>query len=308
MNKKFKVSGFIVIGLGFLALVVWYLHRTNIPVLEPKGQIGIQERSLLYFGLALSLIVVVPVFILLFSFAWKYRESNQKAKYSPDFDHSRIAETIWWLVPSILITILSVVTWNSSHRLDPYRPLSSTTPQMTIQVVALDWKWLFLYPQQHIASVNVVQFPMNTPINFEITSDTVMNSFWIPQLGGQIYAMPGMSTQLHLMANQTGSFNGVSANISGSGFAGMNFIARSSSEQSFQSWVHSVQHSHGVLNMAAYNKLARPSTDNPAAYYSSSQGNLYGTILMKYDGPGTAMSPTGTGGYQPTMSGMQGMQ
>src|SRR5580700_9838221 len=197
MNKKFRVTALIVVILGFLSVAGWYLHHTNIPVLEPKGPVGLQERNLLFFGAALSLVVVIPVFTMLFFITWKYREGNTKAKYSPDFDHSRIAETIWWLIPAVLITILSVVGWNSSHTLDPYRPLSSKTPQMTIQVVALDWKWLFIYPQQHIATVNMVQFPKNTPINFEITSDSVMNSFWIPQLGGQIYSMPGMSTQLH---------------------------------------------------------------------------------------------------------------
>jgi cytochrome o ubiquinol oxidase subunit 2 len=174
---------------------------------------------------------------------------------------------------------------------------------MTIQVVALDWKWLFIYPEQHIATVNMVQFPKNTPINFEITSDSVMNSFWIPQLGGQIYSMPGMSTQLHLMASQYGSFNGLSANISGAGFSGMTFVAKSSSEQSFNNWTHTVQKSRSSLNMTAYNQLLRPSEYNKAAYYSSPQANLYGTILAKYDGPGTAMSGMGSGGDQ-SMSGM----
>jgi len=302
MNKKHKITGIALVILGFLSLVVWYLHRTNIPVLEPKGQIGLQERNLLLFALGLSLVVVIPVFSLLFFIAWKYRESNTTAKYSPDFDHSRIAEAIWWLIPSVLIGILSVVAWNSSHTLDPYRPLSSTTPQMTIQVVALDWKWLFIYPEQHIATVNVVQFPKNTPIDFEITSDSVMNSFWIPQLGGQIYSMPGMSTQLHLIANQYGSFKGLSANISGTGFAGMTFVAQSSSEKSFNSWTRTVR-SHSPLTMSAYNVLLHPSQNNKTAYYSSPQANLYATILAKYDGPGTAMSGMGMGGYQ-SMAGM----
>jgi cytochrome o ubiquinol oxidase subunit 2 len=295
MNKKFRVTALIVVILGFLSVAGWYLHHTNIPVLEPKGPVGLQERNLLFFGAALSLVVVIPVFTMLFFITWKYREGNTKAKYSPDFDHSRIAETIWWLIPAVLITILSVVGWNSSHTLDPYRPLSSKTPQMTIQVVALDWKWLFIYPQQHIATVNLVQFPMNTPVNFQVTSDSVMNSFWIPQLGSQIYAMPGMSSEVHLLASQTGSFNGLSANISGAGFSGMHFIARASSEKDFVSWTHNVQQSSDHLSMAAYNKLDQPSENNPVTYYASGTSDLYGTILAKYDGPGTAMS------------GMQGM-
>jgi cytochrome o ubiquinol oxidase subunit 2 len=306
MNKKFRVTALVVVILGFLSTAAWYLHHTNIPVLEPKGPIGLQERNLLFFGVGLSLVVVIPVFFLLFFITWKYREGNTKAKYSPDFDHSRIAETIWWLIPGVLIAILSVVGWNSSHTLDPYRPLNSKTPQMTIQVVAMDWKWLFIYPQQHIATVNMVQFPMNTPVDFQITSDSVMNSFWIPQLGGQIYAMPGMSSELHLMASQTGSFHGLSANLSGAGFSGMTFIARSSSEKDFANWTRSVQQAPKGLSVNAYNRLNQPSEDNPVAYYSSSASDLYDTILAKYDGPGTAMSAMDSGGTQ-SMSGMQGM-
>ena len=135
-------------------------------------------------GGGLSLIVVIPVYIMLFLFAWKYREGNTKAKYSPDWDHSALLETIWWTVPLLLITILSVVTWNSSHDLDPFRPLNSSVKPVKIQVVALQWKWLFIYPEQNIASVNYVEFPVNTPVDFEITADAPMNSFWIPQVGG----------------------------------------------------------------------------------------------------------------------------
>ncbi|HVA10773.1 MAG TPA: ubiquinol oxidase subunit II [Candidatus Dormibacteraeota bacterium] len=306
MNKKFKVILPVAVIAGFLSLAVWYLRHTTIPILEPRGPVGLQERNLLLFALGLSLFVIIPVFSLLIFIAWKYRESNESAKYSPDFDHSRIIETVWWLIPSLMISVLSVVAWNSSHSLDPYRPLNSTTPPMTIQVVALDWKWLFIYPQQHIASVNLVQFPKNTPIDFQITSDSVMNSFWIPQLGGQIYSMPGMSSQLHLMASQDGSFNGLSANISGTGFAGMTFVARSSSLKAFEAWAHNASQSQDKLSLAAYNKLDRPSQNNPVAFYSSPTKNLYGTILAKYDGPGTAMSGMYTGGSA-SMSGM-GMQ
>ena len=306
MNKKLKIIGLILLVIGFLFIAFWNLHNTSIPVLEPKGQIGIKERNLLIFAIVLSLIVVIPVFILLFSFAWKYRESNTKAQYSPDLDHSRIAETIWWLIPSVLITVLSVVTWNSSHQLDPYKAILSKNKQLTIQVVALDWKWLFIYPEQHIASVNQVQIPINTPVDFEITSDSVMNSFWIPQLGGQIYAMPGMSTNLNLMANQTGSFRGSSANISGSGFAGMSFVVKSTSTNEFENWANFVQHSSNGLNTGTYNKLAHPSENSPVAFYSYRMPDLFGTILMKYDGPGTAMSSMGSGGSR-SMSSISGM-
>jgi cytochrome o ubiquinol oxidase subunit 2 len=213
-------------------------------------------------------------------------------------DGSRIAETIWWVVPSILILIISILNWNSSHQLDPYRPLASKTPQMTVQVVALDWKWLFIYPEQNIATVNFVQFPKDTPVNFEVTADAPMNSFWIPQLGGQIYAMPGMATDLHLMASQEGTFNGSSANISGSGFASMAFKARSSSSADFDNWVQSVKRSGDKLGLEEYSQLARPSQYNPITYYSSAQPDLYGRVIMKYvpigTMPGMSMQGTGT--------------
>lgn len=306
MNKKYKFIFLAVVILGIITATTLYLRTVSIPVLQPRGPIGEKERNLIFFALGLSLIVVIPVFVLLFTFAWKYREGNPKrVKYSPDLEGNRIAETIWWLIPTALICVLSVVAWNSSHTLDPFKPIASKTPQMTIQVVSLNWKWLFIYPDQHIATVNFVQFPKNTPIDFEITSDTVMNSFWIPQLGGQIYAMPGMITQLHLMASSDGNFNGSSANISGNGFAGMSFVAKASSEISFNQWVQSVKHTPNNLSLAAYNKLAEPSENNKVSYYSSEQQNLYDTIVMKYMTPQTNSAPQPTKGTNSTS--MQGM-
>lgn len=302
MNKKFKIIIFSLLALIVLTLIAGYFKHTNIPVLEPKGTIGEQERNLIIFALGLSLIVVLPVYALLFAFAWRYRESNhKKAKYSPELGGNWLAETVWWLIPGVLIAILSVVAWNSSHQLDPFKPIASTASPLTIQVVALDWKWLFIYPEQRIAAVNYVQFPADTPVNFQITADAPMNSFWIPQLGGQIYAMPGMSTQLHLMADRQGSFHGSSANISGQGFAGMTFTAKSSSMSDFRAWVKSAQHSPSRLSMQAYNKLARPSQDNPVAYYSAPQSNLYNQVIMKYvlpsDSHGVLPLPQYMGGH-----------
>jgi cytochrome o ubiquinol oxidase subunit 2 len=281
-NKKIKSGVIVACIIIFVSVAVWYLIHTNIPVLEPKGTIGLKERNLLLFALALSAVVVIPVFFMLFSFVWRYRESKPKGKYSPEFDHSRPIEALWWLIPSILIAILSVVTWNSSHTLDPYQPIASKTPQMTIQVVAMDWKWLFIYPKQQIASVNYVFMPINTPVDFEITSDSVMNSFWIPQLGGQIYAMPGMFSQLHLMATSQGNFSGSSANISGRGFAGMTFVAHAASEQSFLNWVKNVVKTPDHLTLSAYARLNRPSENNPVAYYSKPANNLFVGIISRY--------------------------
>jgi cytochrome o ubiquinol oxidase subunit 2 len=189
----------------------------------------------------------------------------------------------------LLIIALSFMAWNGSHTLDPARPISSSNKPITIQAVALQWKWLFIYPAQHIATVNYVQFPKDTPINFETTSDNAMNSFWIPQLGGQIYSMAGMSTQVHLLASETGSFRGDSANISGKGFAGMNFVAKATSRDDFNSWVGVTQDSPNQLGSAEYSALAEPSQYNkPTAYSLQAQG-LYDTIIDKFAGPGTAM-------------------
>jgi cytochrome o ubiquinol oxidase subunit 2 len=283
--KKLRIAGILLLILVLLGVLVAYLHGQNIAILNPQGPIATKERNLMFFALLLSLVVVIPVFAMTFAIAWKYRESNTKAKYRPDWDHNRVVETIWWGIPSLLILILSVVAWNASHDLDPFKPLASNNPTMTIQVVAMDWKWLFIYPAQDIATVNYVQFPAATPVDFQITSDAPMNSFWIPQLGGQIYAMPGMTTQLYLMANHPGNYRGSSANISGRGFAGMDFVAKSSSESDFNNWVTQVQSSPNSLTTYEYSQLSQPSVNNPVAYFSTPSIGLYNGILMKYMAP-----------------------
>jgi cytochrome o ubiquinol oxidase subunit 2 len=283
--KKIKIIIIVIVVGSFLGVSAGYLHHTNIPILEPAGPVALKERNLIYFALGLSLIVVIPVFSLLGIFAYRYRESNTKAKYSPKLDHSRFAETTWWLIPTIIILVLARVAWTSSHTLDPYKPLVSSNKTINIQVVALNWKWLFIYPNKGVASLNNFQIPINTPINFQITSDTVMNSFWIPQLSGQIYAMPGMSTQLNLMASRNGIFNGSSANISGEGFAGMTFTVKASSFNDYSSWLKTLSASPKKLNLGAYNQLAQPSEYNPVANYSGVAPNLYDSVIYKYDTP-----------------------
>lgn len=282
MNKKHKIF----LGIGLLALfaivLVAIVGSHTVDVLSPAGDIAEKQRNLIYFALGLSLIVVIPVYYMTFAFAWKYRESNHKAKYSPNWDHSVVAESIWWLVPSILILILSVVTWNSSHDLDPFKAIKSDKQSMTIQVVALQWKWLFIYPEQNIATTNYVQFPEKTPITFEITADAPMNSFWIPQLGGQIYAMSGMSTHLNLIADQNRTYNGSSANISGRGFSSMNFTAKSSSQADFDAWVKQVKKSPDTLTLNSYRQLAQPSIPKQDGFYAGYQTGLYNAVLTKY--------------------------
>ena len=289
---------------ALLAFIVHFLLNANIPVLQPAGIIGQKEKHLMIVAVLLCLIVVLPVFTMTIFIAWKYRESNHKAKYNPEWDHSRLFETIWWAIPFIIIGILSVIAWNSSHDLDPFKALAAPgVKPLNIQVVSLDWKWLFIYPDQHAASVNRVEFPVNTPINFELTSDSVMNSFWVPALGGQIYTMPGMSTQLHLMSDKLGSYGGSSANISGNGFAGMTFAAVSVTGEEFSRWIKTAANSDKGLDAAAYQALAEPSWDNKVVYYSSPQPGLFENIMMKYMMPG--MSGVLPPSYM--MDGMPGM-
>ena len=298
MNKQYKLGIATLIALAALARAVAYLRHANIAVLNPKGPIAHQERGLIFFGLLLGLIVVVPVFTMAFLIAWRYRETNGRAEYMPDWDRNRLAESVWWGIPALLITVMSVVAWNSSHTLNPARPITGSAPAVNVQVVALDWKWLFIYPQQHIASVNLVQFPENAPVNFQITSDAPMNSFWIPQLGGQIYAMPGMETQLHLLASTTGDFYGSSANISGRGFADMHFIARATSATDFYKWVTQTKQSASRLDLTAYSRLAQPTVNNSTTTYSLADSNLFNDVLSKY------MAPSSLSGKGTQMAGM----
>jgi cytochrome o ubiquinol oxidase subunit 2 len=287
MSRKIKVFAGVLLVFGVLLIAANYLSNANIAVLQPAGVVGEKERNLIYISVLLAVIVVVPVFILLFAFAWKYREGNTKAKYQPDFASSRTLESIWWGIPFAIIFILSIITWTSSHSLDPSRALHSSAKPLNVQVVALQWKWLFIYPEQNIASVNFMQMPVNTPINFEITSDAPMNSFWIPQLGGQIYAMSGMSTHLHLMAGKPGDYDGRSANISGRGFSNMTFTARASSEESFNAWVDRAKSANSQLSLKTYNELSKPSENNQVKYYSKVNTELYDGIVSKYMAPKT---------------------
>jgi cytochrome o ubiquinol oxidase subunit 2 len=285
MKKAFKIALIILLILAGFALTIMYISNHNIPVLDPKGVIAEKERDLIITASLLMLIVVIPVFILTLAFAWVYREGNAKAKHLPDWEHNYIAEYCWWGVPIFIIAILAIITWKSCYELNPFKPIETEKSPLTVQAIALEWKWLFIYPEQGIATINFVQFPEKTALNFEITSDAPMNSFWIPQLGGQIYAMPAMRSKLHLIANEPGVFRGCSANISGTGFAGMKFTAKSSSEEDFNDWVQSVKQSPKNLNLEEYQHLLKPSEYVPVAYYVLTQEDLFDRILMKYMQP-----------------------
>lgn len=257
----------------------------EIAILFPKGIIALEERNLLFIIQALMLLVIIPVYILTFIFSWKYRAGNKKSTYDPDLVDNRIAEFIWWGIPLVMTLIIAVLTWYKTHELDPYKPIESPNKPKTIQVVALQWKWLFIYPEEKIATVNYLQIPTQTPIHFEITADAPMNSFWIPHLGGQIYAMPNMKTELHLIADEPGEFRGSSANLSGEGFSGMHFITLAASEKEYQKWIESAKKSSKSLDFNEYDKLAAPSQDNPQEIYQLKDEKLFDQIVMKFMHP-----------------------
>jgi cytochrome o ubiquinol oxidase subunit 2 len=258
-------------------------------ILDPAGKIGADEKSLILTATALMLLVVIPVIVMTVVFAWKYRASNSKASYAPEWAHSMRIELAVWSIPFVIIAILAVLTWNSSHDLDPYKPIASDARPVTIEVVALDWKWLFIYPELHIATVNEVAFPVNVPVNFRVTSDSVMNSFFIPRLGSQIYAMAGMESQVHLIANEPGAYEGISANFSGGGFSDMKFTAKATSEADFQDWVRQVRQAPQPLDTQRYMELSKPGGKHPVEYFATVDPMLYAGIVERFEGISTAM-------------------
>lgn len=264
------------------ALVAGLLAGCDFPVLHPKGWVANQQRDLMITSLLLMLIVVVPVIVLTLVFTFKYRATNEKARYEPDWDHSTKLELIWWSVPIVIIVILASITWRTSHDLDPYKQLNVKARPIEIQVVALPWKWLFLYPEQGIAVVNQVHFPVDVPVNFKITAQAPMNSFWIPHLAGQIYAMEGMQTKLSVIANEAGNFPGYSANFSGEGHNGMKFITRAGTRAEFDAWVDSIKKAKGDLTRSVYDSLVMPSSDAPVTTWSMFQPGLFLEIMMSY--------------------------
>ncbi|CAB3668165.1 Cytochrome bo(3) ubiquinol oxidase subunit 2 [Achromobacter deleyi] len=264
-----------IFGVGAVML----LGGCNMEILSPKGDIGMQERTLLFTATGLMLLVVIPVLFMIVSFAWKYRASNTKADYQPKWAHSTAIEIVVWTVPCIIVAILAVITWRSTHALDPYKPLVSEHKPVTIEVVSLDWKWLFIYPEYDIATVNEIAFPVDVPVNFRITSASVMNSFFIPQLGSQIYSMAGMETKLHLNAREPGTYAGISANYSGAGFSGMRFKAIATSQEGFDNWVKEAKASPTTLTPEAYQELTKRSERNPVVKYASVPPSMFEFIL-----------------------------
>lgn len=264
------------------------LSGCSLEVMNPAGWVARQQADLILVATGLMLIIIIPVMVLTLVFAWRYRASNTQAVYEPNWDHSTRLELLIWGAPLLIIIMLGSVTWISTHKLDPFRPLDKLSATeavpadmkpLEIDVVALDWKWLFLYPGQGIGAVNELVLPANQPVKFRITSSTVMNTFYVPTMAGMIYAMPGMETQLNAVINRPGDFKGLSANYSGAGFSDMHFPVRSVTAEEFDQWVAKVKAGDGALGRAAYLELEKPSHREPARYFGKVESGLFAAVL-----------------------------
>jgi cytochrome o ubiquinol oxidase subunit II len=248
-------------------------------VLDPQGPVAAAERLILLNASAIMLVVVLPVIVLTLAFAWWYRASNTRAAYQPDWSYSGHIELVTWSIPAMVVILLAAVAWIGSHQLDPARKLQSDSAPMRIEVVSLDWKWLFIYPDHQVAALNELVIPTGVPVEFSLTSATVMNSFFVPQLGTQIYTMPGMTTQLNLLAAQPGDFPGLSTNFSGDGFSDMHFVVHAVPAAEFASWLARTRAAGPALNADAYSQLARPEGNAQARTYGSVDPGLFERIV-----------------------------
>ncbi|WP_246725158.1 ubiquinol oxidase subunit II [Beijerinckia sp. L45] len=271
------------------------LGGCNAVLLSPSGDVALQQRDLILASTALMLLIVIPVLITTVVFAWRYRASNTTAPYDPEWHHSTQLEVLIWTAPLLIIIALGALTWISTHVLDPFRaiervgpgrPVAAGVKPLTVEVVALDWKWLFFYPDLGIATVNELAAPVDVPIQFKITSGTVMNSFFVPALAGQIYAMAGMETKLSAVINKTGDYDGFSANYSGAGFSHMNFKFHGLTQQDFDTWVAKAKKDGKPLDQAGFHELEKPTEAEPVHYYKSVSPGLYDSILNMCAEPG----------------------
>jgi cytochrome o ubiquinol oxidase subunit II len=261
-------------------LVATTLGGCSEGILDPKGPIAVAERQILFNSLGIMLAIVIPTILATLIVAFWFRSSNARARYLPDFAYSGRLEILVWSIPAMTVLLVGGVAWLGAHDLDPRRPISSTVKPVSVQVVSLDWKWLFIYPDKGIASVNRLVVPVGVPISFQLTSSGVMNSFFVPQLGGQIYTMSGMMTQLQLQADHSGSYPGLSAQFSGDGFADMRFIVDAVPAEQFEQWVSATRNDGPVLDPQTYSDLAKPSEAVAPFTYRKVAPNLFDGIIL----------------------------
>ncbi|MDH4450477.1 MAG: ubiquinol oxidase subunit II [Rhodoferax sp.] len=283
-------------GLAAVAMAAGLSGCSKAVVLNPAGDIAAQQGQLVVTATLLMLIIIVPVIALTVLFAWKYRQGNTDAEYEPEWHHSTSLELVIWTVPLLIIIALGALTWIGTHKLDPYRPLDRLDAErplpadakpLVVQVVAMDWKWLFFYPEQGIATVNELAAPVDRPILFKLTATSTMNAFYVPDLAGMIYAMPGMQTELNAVINRPGVFKGMSSHYSGAGFSGMTFKFHGLSKDDFAAWVHTAKTQGNALDRAAYRKLVKPSERDPVQRFASVEAGLYEKVLNRCVEDGT---------------------
>ena len=267
-------------------------------IFDPQGPVGSADKTILIDSLAIMLAIVVPTIVIVLAVAWWFRASNKRATYLPTWEFSGQIELVIWSIPLMVITLLGGVAWIGSHQLDPAKRLESHTAPLDINVVSLDWKWLFIYPKQRVATVNQLVVPSGVPLHLTLTSSSVMNAFFIPQLGSMIYTMAGMATELNLRADQTGMFRGISSHYSGEGFSDMHFDMRVVSADGFDAWVSATHNEHGVLDTAAYNELAKQSINVAPIAYSDVDGDLFKKIVTLDIAPGPGPSTERAGASQ----------
>jgi cytochrome o ubiquinol oxidase subunit 2 len=275
--------------VGFLVLCAGVLSGCAKGVLQPKGPIGAADAKILLNAVGIMSAIVVPTIVALVAIGWWFRASNTRARYQPSFVYSGRLEIIVWSIPILVIMFLGGLTWIGAHELDPYEPIASSSkvPSLQVQVISLDWKWLFVYPQQRIASVNELVIPAGTPVHFYLTSASVMNQFFVPQLGSMIATMNGMQTQLHLEADHPGDYYGLSAQYSGDGFSGMHFTVRAVTPNDFQQWIADTQKSGPVLDRNGYFDLLRGSCDVRPFTYRSADPTLFAAVVKRELPPGS---------------------
>ena len=266
-------------GLLAVTLLSVALGGCSGGVLDPKGPIAASERLILFNSLGIMLAIVIPTILATLAVAFWFRASNARAAYLPDFEYSGRLELLVWSIPAMTVLLVGGVAWVGAHDLDPRKPISSSATPVTVQVVSLDWKWLFIYPEQGIASVNKLVVPVGTPINFELTSSSVMNSFFVPQLGSQIYTMSGMVTRLHLQADHVGTYPGLSTMFSGEGFSDMRFSVDAVTDNRFAQWVREARETGPVLDSQSYADLAKPSKAVAPFTYRAVSGDLFSGIV-----------------------------
>jgi len=279
LKRKIK---FALYALSSLCAAAFLGGCSQLLLFDPKGPIGGAERIVIIAAFALMLIVVVPVFVMIIWFPRKYRASNPEATYQPKWIYSAKIDLAMWLIPLAIVIALGILSWRATFSLDPYKPIASAEKPINIEVVSLDWKWLFIYPEYDIAVVNQLVFPAKVPLSFRITSATVLTSFFIPQLGSQIYAMAGRQSRLHLMADEPGTYAGHNQQFSGRGYADMHFKAIAVSREQFEAWVQNTRRSPDKLDSVRYEELSKPSVGHPVMVFSSVAPGLFEHIVGKY--------------------------